>query len=256
MDGKKSIEEIHGYIRLALPLMSEHNIPITPSNYSVWYKYVSGVDGELIRTIDAMLEKREAFSEEKNKALYAKFCSEKDENELRKIREDLQQILVILLRQVTDLTGQAHEYEAFVSKSVDLLSEDAPVQEIKDVITEIIDKTKTLGTFGKTLQHKLKETTTALEVLKKDFEQVKTEAFVDFLTGVPNRKAFDDTLTICTNQAISDRKDLSLLLIDIDHFKKFNDEHGHLTGDKVLKFVATKIKEIVRGRDFPGTFWR
>ncbi len=254
MDGKKSIEEIHGYIRLALPLMSEHNIPITPSNYSVWYKYVSGVDGELSRTIDSMLEKREEFSEEKNKALYAKFCAEKDEDELRKIREDLQQILVILLKQVTELTGQAHEYEAFVFKSVDLLSEDAPIQEIKNVISEIIDKTKTLGKFGKTLQHKLKETTTALEVLKKDFEQVKTEAFVDFLTGVPNRKAFDDTLTICTSEAISDRKDLSLLLIDIDHFKRFNDEHGHLIGDKVLKFVAQKIKEIVRGRDFLARF--
>lgn len=58
MAEEKSIEEIHGYIRLALPLMSEHNIPITPSNYSVLYKYVSGTNGELSRTIDAMLEIR------------------------------------------------------------------------------------------------------------------------------------------------------------------------------------------------------
>ena len=48
--------------------------------------------------------------------------------------------------------------------------------------------------------------------------------------------------------------DLSLLMIDIDNFKQFNDQHGHLTGDEVLKFMARKTKEIVRGRDFLARF--
>jgi diguanylate cyclase len=43
-------------------------------------------------------------------------------------------------------------------------------------------------------------------------------------------------------------------MIDIDHFKRFNDEHGHLIGDEVLRFVAKRIKELVRGRDFLARF--
>lgn len=93
-----------------------------------------------------------------------------------------------------------------------------------------------------------------LEELKKDFEQVKTEALVDFLTGVPNRKAFDQALNECIREASSDQKNLSLLMIDIDHFKRFNDEFGHLVGDYVLKFVAKKIKELEKGWDFLARF--
>jgi diguanylate cyclase len=254
MDKRSFIDEVHGYIRLALPLMSKQSIPITPRNYSVWYMYVSGANGELNATVDAMLRNEEEFTEERNDALYRRFCVERDETELRKVREDLQQVLRTILKEVTDLTGQTEEYESFVSHSVNTLSEDASIQEIKNVISEIIDKTRTLGTFGKTIQHKLKETTEALEELKRDFEQVKTEVFEDFLTGIANRKAFDNTLAGCIGEAESGSKDLSLLLIDIDDFKKFNDEFGHLTGDEVLKFVARKIREMVKGRDFVGRF--
>lgn len=254
MEDKKSVEEEHGYLRLALPLMSKYNIPITPRNYSVWYKYVSCADKELSGTIDALRDEGETFSEERNDALYWRFCAEKDENELRKLRDDLQRILVTILREVTELTGQTQEYESFVSNSVNMLSDDASIEDIRKVITEIIDKTKTLGGYGKTINHKLKQTTEELEILKRDFEQVKTEASMDFLTGIPNRKAFDDTLVAYAGEAVANSGDLSLLLIDIDDFKRFNDQHGHLIGDEVLKFMARKTKEIVRGRDYLARF--
>ena len=69
MDDKKSIEELHNYVRLILPLMSKHYVPITPRNYTVWYEYVSGDNNELRKTIDAMLEKEEKFTEERNETL-------------------------------------------------------------------------------------------------------------------------------------------------------------------------------------------
>jgi diguanylate cyclase len=248
------IKEVHGYIRLALPLMSKQNIPITPKNYSVWYAYVSGTDRELSRIIDAMLKKGEKFSEETNEALYRRFCAENDENELRKVREKMQQALRTILKEVTELSGQTEAYESFVSHSVNALSEDASIQDIKKVATEIVDKTRTLGGFIKTIQHKLKETTEALDKLRKDFEEVKTEVFVDFLTRIPNRKAFENTLAACISEATAGDRDLSVLLIDIDNFKKFNDKFGHLAGDEVLKFVARKIKELVKGGDFLARF--
>jgi diguanylate cyclase len=254
MDDKKSVDESHNYVRLAIPLMSKHNISVTPKNFAIWYEYVSGNNSELSNTIDTMLEKKEIFSEGKNESLYRRFCAEKDENELRKLKEDLQKVLISVISEVSDLNGQTEKYEILISKSVDQLSEDASTEKIKNVVGEIIDETKSMGNFGKSLQDKLKETTEELEALQKEFEQAKTASMIDFLTGVANRKAFDETLAKHISEASPDNNDLCLLLIDIDHFKKFNDEYGHIVGDEVLKFVTKKTKEIVRGRDFLARF--
>jgi diguanylate cyclase len=251
---RSAAEEARAYVRLALPIMARQNIPVTPMNYTVWYTYVSGTDGELKTTVDKMIENHEEFSDEVNEELYRRFCAEQDGTELRKVRGDLERVLFTVLKEVTNVTGQTQEYESFVSQSIGALSEDASLQEIQEIISEIIDKTKTLGTFGKATQLRLKEATEALEELTKDFEQVKTEVFVDFLTGIANRKAFDKTLASCVADVASDGEDLSLLLIDVDDFKRFNDEFGHLTGDEILKFVAKKIKETVKGRDLPARF--
>ncbi len=254
MDAIRPMGESYGYIRLALPLMSKYNIPVTPPNYTVWYRYVSGADPKLAKAIDALREKEGLFSDETNEDLYRRFCADTDESKLRKLRDDLRHILVTILKEVTELTGQSEEYESFVTRSIDALTGDPSVEEIRAMISQIIEKTKTLGRFGKRVSFKLNETKKALQTLREDFERVKTEASVDFLTSVANRKAFHDTLIEQMNEAASQQKELTLLIVDIDHFKKFNDEHGHLIGDEVLKLVAKKIKEIVRGRDFLARF--
>lgn len=254
MHSEKSVSEAYSLVRLALPLMSKYHIPATPRNYTVWYHYVSGTNSELSKTIDALRERGEEFTEEKNEILYCQYFSQKDENELKNIRQELEHILTTVLREVTDLTGQTEEYQSFLSNTVPILVKDASVQQLKEVMGEILDKTKTLSDFGKTLRRKLAETNETLETLKTEFEQVKAQALMDFLTAVPNRKAFHEALIALTGEAVSEGKDLSLLLMDIDHFKRFNDEHGHLMGDEVLRFVAKKIKEVVRGRDFLSRF--
>jgi diguanylate cyclase len=254
MDNSILAKKAYEYLRLALPLMSEHDVPATPRNYAIWYKYVSGEDNELRNAINSILNKKEPFSEETNESLYRHFCDEKDENFLKNLRDDLQQILAAILREVTELTGQTERYESFISGSARMLSDNPSPEDVKGIVRTIINETKTLGIYGKTVHSKLVETTDVLETLKKEFEQVKTEAMVDFLTGIPNRKAFDQTLMDLIGEASSDKKDLSMLLIDIDHFKRFNDQFGHLIGDYVLKFVVKKIKEMVKGRDFLARF--
>ncbi len=79
MDYKDSIEATARYVRLALPLMSQLEIPITPVNYAVWYNYVSGINKELKETIDSLREGGETFSEELNEKLYRRFLADKEE---------------------------------------------------------------------------------------------------------------------------------------------------------------------------------
>jgi diguanylate cyclase len=72
---------------------------------------------------------------------------------------------------------------------------------------------------------------------------------MDALTGVPNRRAFDDGLRRLTREANETGSELCLLLVDVDQFKVFNDTHGHLVGDQVLRFVAQEMYQCVKGRD-------
>lgn len=248
------LEKTAGYVRLALPLMSQYNVPITPRNYAVWYDYVSGKSKELRDAIDAVIEKAEQFSDEINDMLYQRFCAEIDEGALTELRDNLRQLLIDIFSQVAQLTEQAGEYESIVSRSVDKLSGDASMQDIRSVVDEIIVETQKIGQSGKATQKKLQEATDELEALKKEFEQAKAAALVDFLTGLANRKAFDMAIQGSVQEAASDQEPLSLLLIDIDHFKRFNDEYGHIVGDEVLRLVARKIKENVRGRDFVSRY--
>ena len=254
IDTEAPLQESAGYVRLALPLMSQYNVPITPRNYAVWYDYVSGKSRELREAIDAMLSKAEQFSDEINDMLYQRFCSEVDEGALVDLRDNLRQLLIDIFSQVAQLTEQAGEYETIVSKSVDKLSEGTSIQDIREVVDDIIVETKKIGHSGRATQEKLQEATDELESLKKEFEHAKAAALVDFLTGIANRKAFDMAIKGSVGETASDVEPLSLLLIDIDHFKRFNDEYGHIVGDEILRLVARKIKENVRGRDFVARY--
>jgi diguanylate cyclase len=254
MGTKNSIEELHSYVRLILPLMSKHLIPVTPKNYTVWYAYVSGDNKELRKAIDAMLEKGEQFTEKINETLYQRYFAEKDKNELKQLREDLKEVLVTILREITGMSGHTEKFEKIISKSVERLSGTLSIKKVKNIVGEIIVETKKISGFGQSIKEKLKQTTEELETLQKEFKQAKTEASVDFLTGAANRKAFDEALAAIADKSSSDGSDLCLLLIDIDHFKNFNDTYGHIVGDEVLRFVAKKTKEMVKGRDFFARF--
>lgn len=247
MNVTESREEAARNVRLVLPLMTKHGIPITPKNYTTWYYYVSGKSKELQETIDSIIEKKEPCSEETNEEIYQRFFVEKDESMLNKIREKLEQTLLTVFGELKNLSGQTEEYESTALESVGKLSEDMSIQDIRNVLDEVIVATKEIRKSGEATQQRLKETTRTLQVLQKEYEQTKNELLVDFLTGVLNRKGFDETLAKSVSNATDN---LCVLIIDIDYFKKFNDKHGHIVGDEVLKFVAKNVRKVIRGNDF------
>src|SRR6185437_16195005 len=78
---------------------------------------------------------------------------------------------------------------------------------------------------------------------------------LDGLTGLNNRRRFDEYLQSEWRRAIREQIPLSLLLVDVDHFKRYNDRHGHLVGDEALKRVAAAIHgSCHRPADLPARF--
>jgi diguanylate cyclase (GGDEF)-like protein/PAS domain S-box-containing protein len=83
--------------------------------------------------------------------------------------------------------------------------------------------------------------------LKKQIEAELAElARTDGLTGIANRRAFDDELEREWRRAVRDKAQMSLLMVDVDHFKSFNDHNGHQVGDDCLRAVANALVDAVR----------
>ena len=102
------------------------------------------------------------------------------------------------------------------------------------------------------LETKIHRRTLELEVANK---QLHHTSETDFLTQIPNRLAFDRRLCENTATAKRNKNHLSLLMVDIDHFKHYNDKYGHDIGDNVLQHIAKIIDEsLTRKTDFVARF--
>ncbi|MBI2313118.1 MAG: diguanylate cyclase [Betaproteobacteria bacterium] len=80
-------------------------------------------------------------------------------------------------------------------------------------------------------------------------EELRRQSVTDALTGVYNRRHLDEVLLAEHARARRYSLSLSVLMLDVDHFKRFNDQHGHDTGDRVLKAIATTLKGALRNHD-------
>lgn len=93
------------------------------------------------------------------------------------------------------------------------------------------------------LEHMVAARTRELEVANRQLESM---AHLDGLTGIPNRRRMDDYLKQVWNQCVDRHRHVSVLLIDVDHFKDFNDRHGHLAGDRLLKRLVEILGHSLR----------
>jgi diguanylate cyclase len=104
------------------------------------------------------------------------------------------------------------------------------------------------------LEARLTASQKEIALLRHDLESVRAESLSDPLTSLANRKHFDQALAKAIDDASIRAEPLSLLMTDIDHFKTFNDNHGHVTGDQVLRLVALVVKHNVKGQDIAARY--
>lgn len=84
---------------------------------------------------------------------------------------------------------------------------------------------------------------------KADYGKLRRLARTDHLTGLANRHAFEEALHTSWSECVGTEQPLSVVIIDVDYFKQFNDQHGHINGDKCLKKIADTISECLPSRD-------
>lgn len=96
------------------------------------------------------------------------------------------------------------------------------------------------------LERRLQETSVEVNQLRNNLEKVREEAMTDALTGLANRKRFDEAMRKARRDAELQGDDFCLILCDIDHFKRFNDTWGHQTGDQIIRFVSACLSRFAK----------
>ncbi|MBV6825466.1 GGDEF domain-containing protein [Pseudomonas sp. PD9R] len=89
---------------------------------------------------------------------------------------------------------------------------------------------------------------------REHLEEQRQKALIDPLTGLPNRAAWSERLDHEVSEWQQHGNTLMLAMLDLDHFKRINDNYGHLAGDKVLKIIASVLRKRLRGTDFIARF--
>lgn len=114
---------------------------------------------------------------------------------------------------------------------------------------DIVDVFQQISSANEGLQDRLKKAEDQIKAQAKEIRTHETEARTDSLTQLANRRAFDDEIARRTAESNRHGTPYSLLILDVDHFKKFNDTHGHQAGDEVLRKVGEALTECARETD-------
>lgn len=233
------------YLRQAVPLMVKYNIPPNPLNYALWYTYVSDRIPELNVQLDKTLTTYGTCPSMLSEQLFREHMI-KDEIQGA---EDIQASLIGLINDLHEHAGntaeQTESFNSVLEQSLDSLHKQEDGENslpLESVIHALSSHTKSISETTRLFQERMLEAQAEINALKEELNKTRQDARVDPLTNLFNRRAFDAELEqlagIKGSEVLS-----SFVLLDIDHFKRFNDTYGHLMGDKVLQYVGKLLKE-------------
>ena len=232
--------------------MEALRIDPTPENYAVWYHYFSGKKPLLSKDIANVRSQGLSFTPGVNRRLYEQYIQTDNGNEATKKINAAMKKLMAMLRQAST---NADAYNLELGKKTDnLTSQIDSDPKIEGLIGEVVGQLKEIQETGNDFSSQIKDSQKEILELRENLEIATTEARIDDLTKLNNRRAFDELIEDKTVLADASETKLCMLMLDIDHFKTFNDRWGHQIGDEVLKIVAGVLKRTVRDQDIVARY--
>lgn len=236
----------------AVALMSKLKIPQTPANYAIWFDYCQGTSPGLKRAIDTLFESESQFDASISAALVSSFgngetavdVSSDVTKRLGSLMQDAEGFLQIA---IADNRKQMLTMGTVASEAV---AGADPGELIDGLVAEL---SRSVSRASK-LEKNFVQATAELSQIRVSLDHAEKRARTDVLTGLPNRLAFEEFFRNAQATALETGRPLSVLMIDVDHFKRFNDDFGHGVGDQVLRLIAKVLRDRVRDQDLPARY--
>ena len=240
-----NMERSADVLRQALQLMKRHGSALHPVNYTLWYEYVRGENPPLRAAMDRYLGQHLQLDEAVAEALHKRFVtgSGLDATLIERTAEGVSTVLTGMAESAARAGDQTAQYGTSLSR----LSQELASSAHSPALEELLNTTRQMQTAVNEMQQRLAASQSEIGQLRAELHRVQEESRLDSLTGLANRRAFDQSLRDCIVQADAPSRRYqrpSLLIADIDHFKRINDTYGHPFGDHVLRVIGTILKAV------------
>lgn len=231
-------------LKQAVPLMMRHSIPPNPLHYALWYTYSQGREPELNRRLDKIVKDFDSFPVEAAVKLFRDYIIR---HELEEARAGQQQVIELVDGIEDDVSRSvtgSHNYQASLEQGLVALREPI-IDDLPNVLNDLQQSTQLMQDQQEKFLYRIRAAQNEIQHLRSQLERAHVAATLDNLTQVFNRHAFTRLL----EQALSgEHQGVALVMLDIDHFKQFNDQYGHPLGDRVLQHVGQLLREALPPR--------
>jgi diguanylate cyclase len=243
-------EHTAAFATIAIEQIKALRQPATPRNYEIWYHYATGYNPSLNQHINETLAIHGTLSTADLDQIYETYFSSSRLTDRidavgNKVRDEIEQVMAM----VDAAVGTASSYSESLADVSEQLGHSKDRESLRAIVESLVQSAKEMEASNLKLEERLSASKQEINELQNNLETVRNESLTDPLTQLANRKSFDSALERAISDAHNRNEPLSLIMTDIDHFKKFNDNHGHLTGDQVLRLVALSLKQNVKGLD-------
>ncbi|MBC7413930.1 MAG: GGDEF domain-containing protein [Herminiimonas sp.] len=237
-------------LRLVLPLLSKHATDFGPESYALWFDFVNGSRLELTAELQTFVNLGTRLSKEQTDALYNTHLRDAESHSIENVREAFVELLTKMAAstaEVKQTTIHSQQFLETIPAEIERVGAQHAARQLAEQSQLVA---ATLLAFGQQLD----KAQTQVDGLREELQSVRNEARIDVLTNLKNRRAFDEALAQGAERALAEQSPLTLVMIDVDRFKLFNDELGHVMGDKALLAVATVIQQNTKGKDFAARY--
>lgn len=251
----EEFERSIAYGEAALSYLKGNRTSAYPRNYELWYNYAAGFNRELNKAVNDALKRLGHLPEDLTERLYEEFLSPVRLSDhvgevSSRVSDELSGIVKML-----ESSGEVVEtYGESLRSAADGLNAAESRNQLRAIVDKVLRATVEIESKNSALEKQLRESQQHIQGLQESLEAIRYESLTDQLTGLANRKHFDQSLDHAISVAMRRGEPVSLVMCDIDHFKKFNDTYGHQTGDQVLRLVGSAIKGAVKGRDIAARY--
>ena len=243
-----------GYANSAFDLLKRSSIPPYPQFYELLYTYATGVNPTLNSRINAIFRNGDSPSVNLAEALYNEFLKSDVNDRMSNVSERMHARIEAVHEAIDTAMTTANAYSGSLQSASGDLERDISAEAMKALADRLLSETRRMQDTNRALEQKLEASRDDIASLQRDLDDVRRESLLDPLTKIANRKSFDDGMEAAIAEARENGTPLCLMIVDIDHFKTFNDTYGHQTGDQVLRLVAMTLKSNIKGKDLAARY--
>ena len=229
-------------LRLALGHMGRHAAAYNPATFALWYEYAAGSNAPLQAALDRLVHEKTAIDDAMVVKLFYEHIAPADAASMQRISGDFQRVMGSLSDTASTTGMQAGRFGVQLgdlSAALDAL--DAAV--LAPRLDEVRVGADDMKSSVQSLQHEVINSQTELMRLRDDLDRTRTEALIDPLTNILSRRGFDQHLAGVLALPPEAGRQHCLVMLDVDHFKKVNETHGHLMGDRVIQGLGEILRQ-------------